>query len=168
MYKRILAPIDGSPTSQRAFDFALKTARDNNAELIPLFVVDVPIIAYQAPGCDPSIVREALLQEGEQLREDLLEAMQRKGVSGTPRVVEIDKPGMDVAERILQEASTAQVDLLIIGTHGRRGIRRLVLGSVAERVARMASCPVLMVPGRAESDEAARVTEGSETEKVTP
>ncbi|CAN7593707.1 universal stress protein [Trinickia sp. LjRoot230] len=171
MYKRILAPIDGSPTSQRAFDFALNAARENHAELIPLFVVDVPIIAYQTPGFEPSIVLEALLREGKQLRSDTLKAMQREGVNGMPRVVEIDRPGMDVAERILQEARSVNADLLVVGTHGRRGIRRLVLGSVAERVARTSSCPVVMIPGSFE--EAGKVdTTGtpkvSETAKVTP
>ncbi len=167
MYKRILAPIDGSPTSQRAFDFALKAAHHDDAELIPVFVVDVPIIAYQAPGFDPSVVRDALLHEGDEIRSETLAAMLQEGVKGAPRVVEIDAPGIDVAQRILQEAQSTKAELIVIGTSGRRGIRRLVLGSVAERVARMSSCPVLMVPGRVESDEAARATEVAETEKVS-
>lgn len=169
MYNLIMVPIDGSPTSQRAFDSALNAARENHAELIPLFVVDVPLIAYQAPGFDPSIMLEALLREGKQLRSDTLKAMQREGVNGIPRVVEIDRPGMDVAERILQEARSLKADLLVIGTHGRRGLRRLVLGSVAERVARTSSCPVLLIPGSFEGAGKAN-TAGtpnvSETEKV--
>ncbi|QCP49888.1 universal stress protein [Trinickia violacea] len=161
MYKRILAPIDGSDTAKRAFDIALETARENHAELIPLFIVDVPMVAYQAPGCDPSIVRDALLQEGENLKTEALAAMQRENVKGTPRVVEAEVPGSDVAQCILDEAHKTQADLVVMGTHGRRGVRRLMLGSVAERFARMSSCPVLLIPGSAASASPAHAATAS-------
>lgn len=166
MYKRILAPIDGSETSQRAFDTAVKIARDNHAELIPLYVVDVPIVAYEVPGFDPSFMRETLLQEGERLRMEALAAMQREHVSGTPHIVEVDAPGRDIAERILEEARATHADLVVMGTHGRRGIRRLVLGSVAERFVRMAGCPVLMIPGSIEPTGSAQSAAPIETVRV--
>lgn len=147
MYQRILVPIDGSPTAQRALDYALALARETHAELIPLYVVDIPMVAYEAPGFDPSIVRDALLETGEELKKNALAAMQKEHVSGTPRVVEILAPGVDIAERILEEARATHCDLVVMGTHGRRGVRRLVLGSVAERFARMSCCPVLLIPG---------------------
>ncbi|CAB3659027.1 universal stress protein [Trinickia soli] len=147
MYQRILVPIDGSPTAQRALDYALALARETHAELIPLYVVDIPIVAYEAPGYDPSIVRDALLETGEALKKDALAAMQRENVRGEPRVVEILAPGIDVAERILEEARATHCDLVVMGTHGRRGFRRLVLGSVAERFTRISCCPVLLIPG---------------------
>ena len=150
MYKRILAPIDGSDTAKRAFDFALKTARENRAELIPLYIVDVPMVAYQAPGCDPSIVRDALLREGENLKTEALAVMQRENIKGTPRVVEAEVPGSDIAQCILDEAHKTHADLVVMGTHGRRGVRRLVLGSVAERFVRLSCCPVLLIPGSVE------------------
>jgi nucleotide-binding universal stress UspA family protein len=146
MYQRILAPIDGSEAAQRAFTFALALARDVDAELIPLFVIDVPIMIYQAPGFDPSIVRDALQKEGEQLKTEAQALTQRDNVRGTPRVVESDEPGGDVAERILEEARAAACDLIVMGTHGRRGVKRLVLGSVAERLVRMSCYPVLLIP----------------------
>lgn len=67
MYQRILAPIDGSDTSNRALGVALQIARDNGAELVPLYVVDIPVTAFAVPGFDPSIVRDASLAEGERL-----------------------------------------------------------------------------------------------------
>lgn len=152
MYQRILSPIDGSETSLRALGIALRTARESGAELVPLYVVDVPLLAYDAPGIDPSIARNAFLEAGERLKADSLAAMQRENVRGTPRVVEIDVPGSDIAQRILEEASAIQADLVVMGTHGRRGFRRLMLGSVAERFLRIARCPVLLVPPGVESN----------------
>lgn len=166
MYKRILVPIDGSATSHRAFEAALELARENAAELIPLYVVDVPIAAYQAPGFDPTIVREALFQRGEQLRDEARSDMQRAQVSGTPRVVEVDGPGQHVADRILEEARAARADLVVMGTHGRRGIRRLVLGSVAEQFLRMSCCPVLMIQDSAEGTDNRLAAQAAITEKV--
>lgn len=166
MYQRILVPIDGSPTAQRAFDYALKMAREQHAELIPLYVVDIPLVAYEAPGFDPSIVRDAMLETGEQLKRDALAAMQKENVKGAARVVEIDRVGFDIADRILEEARAANCDLVVMGTHGRRGVRRLVLGSVAERFARMSCCPVLLIPGTVDGATNAPAAVTPRTEKV--
>jgi nucleotide-binding universal stress UspA family protein len=166
MYQRILVPIDGSPTAQRAFDYALKLAHESRAELIPLYVVDIPLVAYEAPGFDPSIVRDAMLETGEQLKRDALAAMKKENVKGVARVVEIDRAGFDIADRILEEARSANCDLVVMGTHGRRGVRRLVLGSVAERFARMSCCPVLLIPGSADGATDAPAAIAPRTEKV--
>ena len=167
MYQRILAPIDGSGTAQRAFDFALETARENGAELIPLYVVEVPIAAYQAPGFNPAIVRDTLFEEGERLKAETLAAMQRQNVKGAPSVVETAVPGGDIAECILEQARANHCDLVVMGTHGRRGVRRLMLGSVAERFVRMACCPVLMIPGSVDPTDNAQAAAQIETAKVT-
>jgi nucleotide-binding universal stress UspA family protein len=166
MYQRILVPIDGSPTAQRAFDYALTIARESRAELIPLYVVDIPPVAYEAPGFDPSIVRDALLETGEKLKADALAAMKAHHVKGEPRVVETDRGGFDIADRILEEARLAHCDLVVMGTHGRRGVRRLVLGSVAERFTRMSCCPVLLIPGSVDGATDTPTTASTRTEKV--
>jgi nucleotide-binding universal stress UspA family protein len=158
MYERILAPTDGSETSLRALHFALQTARETGAELVPLYIVDVPLLAYDAPGVDSSIARDAFLEEGQRLKADCLAAMRRAGVNGTPRVVELDEPGTDIAQRILQEAIAIHADLVVMGTHGRRGFRRLMLGSVADRFLRISHCPVLLVPPDVESTASSHVT----------
>ena len=67
MYKTILAPIDGSATSARAFDTALQLARDNDAELRAVYVVDNPLVVYDSPGYDPSILRDAMCEEGKRV-----------------------------------------------------------------------------------------------------
>jgi nucleotide-binding universal stress UspA family protein len=148
MYRHILAAIDGSETSARAFDAARKLARESGAELQPLYVVDVPLMVYDAPGYDPGIVRDAFLEEAKHVAEDALARMKHDGVQGAPRIIESNAVGgdFDVAHCILHAAADLKADLVVMGTHGRRGVRRLVLGSVAERFLRIAQCPVLMIP----------------------
>jgi len=77
MYKRILVAIDGSETSEHAFDTALQLARDNDAQLQPLYVVDNPLMAYDASGYDPTILHDAFVEEGQRLLADALARMTR-------------------------------------------------------------------------------------------
>jgi nucleotide-binding universal stress UspA family protein len=148
MYKRILVAIDGSETSEHAFDTALQLARDNDAQLQPLYIVDNPLMAYDASGYDPTILRDAFVEEGQRLLADALARMKRENVAGAPRIVDVAPVGEDISERIRTSANEFNADLLVLGTHGRRGFKRLFLGSVAERVVRSASLPVLLVPSR--------------------
>jgi nucleotide-binding universal stress UspA family protein len=163
MYTRILAPIDGSVTSAHAFDEAIKIARANGAELQPLYVVDLQPIAYDAAATFYPDMREALLEEGRRLGAQAVERMAREGVKGTPRISEVELTGDDIAQRILRCAEDFGADLVVMGTHGRRGWRRLVLGSVAERFMRIAHCPVMLVPGREAEEDAQRREQAAET-----
>jgi len=146
MYTRILVPIDGSETSTHALDAALELAREHNAEVKPVYVVDVPQLMYSGPACDPSLVREAFIKEGALVLADASAKMLRAGVKGSTLVVEVDPLGDDIAQRITAAAKDFGADLVVMGTHGRRGWRRLVLGSVAERFLRISTRPVLLVP----------------------
>ncbi|RQT62504.1 universal stress protein [Burkholderia cepacia] len=103
-------------------------------------------------GGDPKFVYEALLKEGERLANEALATMQRAGVCGMPRVVEIDAHGDSIPGRILEEARAARCDLVVMGTHGRHGVKRLMLGNVAEHFVRISCCPVLLVPDTAPND----------------
>ncbi|MEX3846368.1 universal stress protein [Paraburkholderia sp. BR10882] len=154
MYSRILVALDGSKTASHALDAAIRLALDTGAQLQALYVVDLPVIAYDVPGYDPSIVRDAYTEEGRVIRADADARMAHQGVKGLSRSVEVELPAEDVAQCIQQAAADWHADLIVMGTHGRRGVRRLMLGSVAERVLRCACCPVLLVPARtAASDE---------------
>ncbi|HVE09519.1 MAG TPA: universal stress protein [Paraburkholderia sp.] len=148
MYSNILVALDGSDTSARALEVALRLARDSHALLHPLYVIDVPLIAYDTPGFDPSVIRDAFRQEGERVIGDARDRMAVQQVNGSPRIVEATAPGEDVAHRVQLAADECAADLIVMGTHGRRGFRRLVLGSVAERVLRSAHCPVLLIPAQ--------------------
>lgn len=148
MYKKILVAIDGSETSEHAFAAALQLASESGAQLQPLYVIDNPLMAYDASGYDPTILREAFAEEGRRLMADALARMKHENVAGMPRIVDVVPIGEDISERIRITANEFNADLLVLGTHGRRGFERLFLGSVAERVVRSACCPVLLVPSR--------------------
>lgn len=145
MYKQILVAVDGSETSSHALAAAIELARDSGARLQPLHVVDVPLMSYDVPGYDPSYVRDALVEEGRHVLADATALMASAGVQGPSRMVETDLTGDDIAHRILLAAQEFNADVVVLGTHGRRGVRRLVLGSVAEHFLRIATCPVLLI-----------------------
>ena len=143
MYKQILIAVDGSETSGFALDEALKLAREQGASVLLLHVYE-PIVTASTYGVVD--LTEALRKEGEKIAADALEASHKAGVEGRSRV--IDAAGRRVASVIVEEAGAAGVDLIVVGTHGRRGLEHLVLGSVAEGVARRAAVPVLLIRKR--------------------
>ena len=146
VYKRILVAIDGSETSVLALDTALQIAREADAELQPIYIIDAPLMAYDAPGYDPTILRNAMSTEGTRVTNEALAKMHLQKIRGVARVAEVDLYGDGIAQRLTVAANEMKADLVVMGTHGRRGFQRLLLGSVAERFVRMATCPVLLVP----------------------
>jgi nucleotide-binding universal stress UspA family protein len=148
MYKRILVAVDGSNTSRRAFEAALNLASSEGADLRPFYVVDNTPMYFEAPGYDPSILRNRLIDQGKELGTELTEAMRAKGVAGDVAVGEASSLD-DIATVVLKAAAAFNADLLVMGTHGRRGVQRLFLGSVAERCVRQAALPVLLIPSAA-------------------
>jgi nucleotide-binding universal stress UspA family protein len=148
MYKRILVAVDGSNTSRRAFEAALNLASSEGAELRPFYVVDNTPMYFEAPGYDPSILRNRLIDQGKELGTELTGAMRAKGVAGEVAVGEASSLD-DISTVVLKAAAAFNADLLVMGTHGRRGVQRLFLGSVAERCVRQAALPVLLIPSAA-------------------
>ncbi|AOK52797.1 universal stress protein [Burkholderia stagnalis] len=163
MYSNILVALDGSETSSRALEAALTLASESGARLTPVYVVDFMAPAYDALGYDPSILIGAFREEGQRVTDDAAKRMAARGVSGATQIVDVDA-GEDIAHRILSAARQIGTDLIVMGTHGRRGFRRLVLGSVAERVLRGAACPVLMITAHGAPAPAAETAASSEKE----
>jgi nucleotide-binding universal stress UspA family protein len=134
---KILVPTDFSPHSDYAYRLASSLARDHGAHLV-LLHVRPPVVVfgemYPLSLPDPAEERQRLL---EQLRE-LYPA------DPVVRVEPLVKDG-DPVEEILDTAREVGCDLIVLGTHGRTGLGRLVFGSVAEKVLRRACCPVLAV-----------------------
>jgi len=148
MYKRILVAIDGSDTSRHAFDAALALAKASDAELQPFYVVENASIYYNVPGYNPAVLRDQLLEQGSELAQKFTKQMQAAGVKGEAATAEASTLA-DVSAVVLERAKAFGADLLVLGTHGRRGFKRLVLGSVAEQCVRHAALPVLMIPAAA-------------------
>ncbi|NTX18320.1 universal stress protein, partial [Burkholderia cepacia] len=124
------------------------------AELQPFYVVENAAIYYNVPGYDPSVLRDQLVAQGDALAKDFATLMQAAGVKGETRRSEATSLN-DVSSLILDGAKAFGADLLVLGTHGRRGFRRLVLGSIAEQCVRHATLPVLLIPAAANVDEPA-------------
>ncbi len=144
MYQRILVPIDGSDTSQRALEEALKLG--DSATRLRLVHVAEEIYALDADGyayIDYAVLREAVRNSGERLLEQAAKKVQQAG--GKVETALLETEGERIPSVIDAEAKAWRADVIVIGTHGRSGLSRLLLGSVAEGVARVASVPVLLV-----------------------
>ena len=133
MYDRILVPIDGSPTSERALAEAAGLARLCSATLRLLHVMDplVHITGYERPEVFVREIEPALRKAAQ----DLL-AKARDSVAGERVQVEtvlVDSQGQRVSDTILDQAKAWPADLIVLGTHGRRGVDRVLMGSDAGR-----------------------------------
>lgn len=147
MYARILVAIDGSPHSDHALKHAVGLAKGLSASLCILHVVDIGLLPLEP---ELSIDFDALYQARHAAAEKTLAAardsVQASGLAVEARLLDTATPTQHVAAAIAAEAASWPADLVVLGTHGRRGIERWLLGSVAEGVARRSSVPVLLVP----------------------
>ena len=145
MSKRILVPVDGSATSRRGLREAVKLAKAQRGTLFILHIVDaMPILATMEGGAslDPNLF-SALRASGRKVLDRALAEAKRGGA--TAKTVLAENLAGRVADVIVRQARKLRVDLIVIGTHGRRGLSRMVLGSDAELVVRYSSVPVLLV-----------------------
>jgi nucleotide-binding universal stress UspA family protein len=147
--RRIVHATDFSPASRPAFSRALDLARANRAELVVLHVMTTPILytpeGYALPQTYDRLLADTQAAARKQL-DRLVAGAKARGVRARGVLLE------GVAhDRIVRAARSARADLLVIGTHGRTGLARLFLGSVASRVIATATCPVLSVRARTRS-----------------
>ena len=145
MYKRILVAVDGSDTSNLALKEAIQLAKDQHSILRLFHVVD--LTSAHSHVAAPKIVeyQNALQAEGQKVIDDCSEAARAAGVEvDSKRIATL---GQHIYDLIEDEVERWPADLIVIGTHGRRGIRRLLLGSVAEGLARVSSKPLLLIRG---------------------
>jgi len=149
MFRRILVPVDGSPCANRGLRAALDLARDQKASIVLLHVVDETIIVqsmgsvdYLAPPDLESFV-DALRQAGRKVLARGEAMLAKAGVDG--KSVLCETMGQPVADIIVAQARKARADVIVLGTHGRRGLARMVMGSDAEGVVRASPVPVMLV-----------------------
>lgn len=148
MYARILVAVDGSPTSDRALAEALALVKEQRAALRVVHVIDTlpPIAGLEM--MDVAALQKALRDAGEQVLEHARTQAAAAGVPVDSRLIDLATAGTRIAALVCAEARSWPADLIVLGTHGRRGLDHLLLGSVAEGVVRMAPSPVLLIRGR--------------------
>lgn len=144
MYRRILVALDGTHTSNLALEEALKVARDQQASVRFLHVVDLDtarldVIWFEA-------VKDELRRVGRKILDDAVTRAQQEGVQAETALVDSD--GHRLSRVIADEAVRWSAELIVMGTHGRHALEHLWLGSVAEGLLRVAPVPVLLVRGR--------------------
>ncbi len=144
MYERIVVALDGSETSQAALAEALKLAKQSPAATLRVVtVVDIPAAVLTAEGANEVSVERSLRETADHVLAEASAAVRAEGVQAEMGVGEC--LGGSVSQTIVDEARRWNADVIVVGTHGRRGWRRMILGSVAEGVARSADRPVLLV-----------------------
>jgi nucleotide-binding universal stress UspA family protein len=150
MYQKILAPVDGSAAASRGLEEAIKATKAFGGVLRLVHVVNEVIIDDEYVGALPyETLIESLRERGRKVLAEAEEKARSQGVSVQTELV--DRIGGRTADFIVEQAKEWGADLIVMGTHGRRGLRRLALGSDAEQVLRSTPVPVLLVRGAPES-----------------
>lgn len=148
MFKRILVAVDASQTGELALDMAIRLAAESRAPLRIVHVVDVVSINLGAEFPYPLDVSESIIRNGQEILRRSGTTAAAAGLAAETNLITIDSVSQRIPDAIADDAEAWSADLIVIGTHGRRGLTHLLLGSVAEGVARVATKPVLLVRGK--------------------
>jgi nucleotide-binding universal stress UspA family protein len=136
--------VDGSATSLRGLDEAVKVAKASRGQLLLVHVVNEIVMTPEyLPAAYYDRIFQSLRESGLKLLEQAADQVSRADLSCEQKLVEI--AGARVADEIVKQASEWSADLIVMGTHGRRGLNRLALGSDAELVLRLSAVPLLLV-----------------------
>ena len=156
MYKRILVAIDGSDTSDLALREAVGLAKDQNAMLRLVHVVDGTPPAYIATDASSAVAlhfplaeyKKTLQEAGENLLRTRATTAREAGVNVDTKLITVTMLGERIYEAIEEQSKQWPANLIVVGTEGRRGFQRLMIGSVAEGLVRISTKPVLLIRGR--------------------
>lgn len=144
MYKRILVAVDGSATSLRGLAEGIRVAKGSGATLLLVHVLNTLVLEGEiASTAYYQALADALRTSGSEILEQAAAVVREAGVPFEKKMIE--KIGAHASDEIIAQAKDWHADLIVLGTHGRRGLKRLVMGSDAEVVLRRSPVPVLMV-----------------------
>jgi nucleotide-binding universal stress UspA family protein len=141
-FKKVLVAVENSPIAAHAVDVGIELARSLKAEIALIHVTEPPI-AY---AVDAGISTNELMAQAKREDQKLLTGVRER--LSLPASVQDFLPAGDPATEILKAATEWPADIIVLGSHGRTGVSRVLLGSVAEAVTRHAPCPVLVVRAR--------------------
>ena len=148
MFKRILVAVDGSDTAEQALLEAINLAKEHQAQLRIVHAVDIVNINLGEEFPNPSEISDAMTKSGQEILRKAEAVARGAGIPVETRLIEIDTLSHRIPEMIAADAEAWPADLIVICTHGRRGLSHLFLGSVAEGVVRVATKPVLLIRGK--------------------
>lgn len=144
MYPKILVPLDGSDTAAQGLQEAIALARQMKSQLRLLHVVDdYPLMVEMASVVNFEGLRQSMRQYGQDVLDKAKRLAADQDVEADTQLCEITHGR--VAEAIIEQTAALGCSLVVMGTHGRRGLSRTMMGSDAEQVARASSVPVLLV-----------------------
>lgn len=143
MFNRILVPVDGSPTSNKSLIAALQLARESGGRVRLVHSFD-ELVYFTGHEYSAEFMQQCR-GYAEKVLQEAMAIAHSAGVPADLKLVEA--PGQRLGDQIAEEARSFEADLIVVGTHGRRGIGRVLLGSGAEQVIRMAPVPVLTIRG---------------------
>lgn len=144
MSRRILVPLDGSSTSTRGLNEAIRVAKANGSRLVLLHLIDDFPTMHEFASLETLDTMETRRrQAAEAWLSAAADVARRAGVAVDESIL---RTRDTVAQAIVDMANTLHCDLIVLGTHGRSGIARALIGSVAEGVARHSAVPVMLVP----------------------
>jgi nucleotide-binding universal stress UspA family protein len=147
MYQRILCPFDGSPASEIGLREAVRLAKDQQARLRVLHIVEeylaIQSAGFAGGGLYSGDLLDRMVDEGRMIARRAQDLAEKAGVQA--EAVSVQSPVLRSSETIVEGAENWGADLIVMATHGRRGLSRLMLGSDAEGVVRSATVPVLLV-----------------------
>ena len=147
MFENIMVAVDGTSTAQRGLQLAADLAVNQDATLHIVHVVDDAFVVPMESGYMPANYAQSISRAARQAGRALLASCEAFGRQHGVRLrtTLLSTRNHDISGQLLREAAKRKVDLIVLGTHGRRGLRRLLLGSDAEMVVREARVPVLLV-----------------------
>ena len=138
--QKILIPTDGSDYSIRAAEYGVSVAKMLGAQITVLYVMDAVVLDQISKVAERDNVERELKQDGQRYINYVLGLAEKEGVKASSLIAK-GRP----FEQIVHSAKELNMNLIVMGTYGRRGAERILIGSVAERVIEYSSCPVLVV-----------------------
>lgn len=148
MFKRILVAVDGSEIAAQALQEAIKLAKEMQSQLRIVHAVDILPVTLDTEFPNPPEFTQALIQNGQAVLRKAAAEAAKAGVAAESHLIESESMGHRIPEMITADADAWHADLIVISSHGRKGLSRLLMGSVAEGIVRVASTPVLLIRGK--------------------
>jgi nucleotide-binding universal stress UspA family protein len=146
MYRHILVAVDGSKIAYQALEHAIRLAKLTHAKIFAIYVVDYPSTFYESEIFSMELFHTEIVNEAKTVLDKVKSHLERSGIPSEVRIIDSGSVGKSIAAEIEDTVRALKIDLVVMGTHGRRGFQRLMLGSVAEAFIRRASVPVLLIP----------------------